>query len=298
MRGLVPASSILDEIRALGYTGGGTILRTFMHPLRPIIREKATVRFETAPGEQAQVDWGRVSVDWDGRKKRLYVFVMILCYSRMMYVEFTEDEKLETLMGCHVRAMEYFGGVTRTCLYDNMKTVVIGQDERGEVIWNERFSAFATHHGFILKRCQPYRAQTKGKVENGDGTTHECPIDRWRQEELKSFNLIPFETTERHRRKVSVDAMISYETNRYSVPFQWVGHTVDVQDDKNGRIRIYTGDTLLAEHIKASGQYAMVIDHTHVEGLNRYTKKRPSVSLPSLVPSAVPDVSVLSPHGV
>lgn len=62
---------------------------------------------------------------------------MMLCYPRMMYVEFPEDEKLETLMGCHVRAMEYFGGVTRTCLYDNRKTVVIGQDERWEVIWNE-----------------------------------------------------------------------------------------------------------------------------------------------------------------
>lgn len=67
-------------------------------------------------------------------------------------------------MGCHTRAMEYFGGITETCLYDNMKTVVIGQDERGQVIWNERLSRFATHHEFILQRCRPYRAQTKGKV--------------------------------------------------------------------------------------------------------------------------------------
>jgi transposase len=107
--GCLNGAVILDEIRSRGYTGGATILRDFMQPLRPSIREKATVRFETPAGEQAQVDWGHVSVDWNGRKKRLYIFVMILCYSRMLYVEFTEDEKLETLMGCHVRAMQYFG---------------------------------------------------------------------------------------------------------------------------------------------------------------------------------------------
>jgi transposase len=94
---------------------------------------------------------------------------MVLGYSRTLYVEYTEDEKVQTLIGCHERAMEYFGGITRTCLYDNMKTVVIGQDEQGEVIWNERFAKFATHHGFILRRCKPYRPRTKGKVENGVG---------------------------------------------------------------------------------------------------------------------------------
>jgi transposase len=92
---------------------------------------------------------------------------MVLGYSRMLYVEYTEDEKVETLIGCHERAMTYYGGITRTCLYDNMKTVVIGQDEQGEVIWKERFTQFATHHGFILRRCKPYRPRTKGKVGNG-----------------------------------------------------------------------------------------------------------------------------------
>ncbi|WP_408008361.1 hypothetical protein ACJROX_27490 [Pseudalkalibacillus sp. A8] len=116
-----------------------------MRPLRPIIIAKATERFETPPGKQAQVDWGQFTVDWNGKKK------------------------LETLIGCHLRAMQYFGGKTETCLYDNMKTVVAGQDDQGEVIWNERFTHFASHHGFNLRRCQPYRARTKGKVENGVG---------------------------------------------------------------------------------------------------------------------------------
>lgn len=88
----------------------------------------------------------------------------------MTYVEFMDNEKLETLMGCHLRAMQYFGEITETVLYDNMKTVVIGIDEKGEVIWNERFARFAQHHGFILKRCRPYRPRTKGKVKTVSST--------------------------------------------------------------------------------------------------------------------------------
>ncbi|MFD2170553.1 IS21 family transposase [Tumebacillus lipolyticus] len=167
--GCLNAVVILDEIRAAGYTGGITRLRDFMRPLRPLVASKATVRFETPPGRQAQVDWGEFQVDWNGKKKRLYAFVMVLGYSRMMYVEFKEDQRLETLIGCHERAIRYFGGITETCLYDNMKTVVSGTDEQGEVVWNHRFGQFASHHGFLLRRCRPYRARTKGKVENGVG---------------------------------------------------------------------------------------------------------------------------------
>ncbi|WP_052516629.1 IS21 family transposase [Paenibacillus popilliae] len=130
--GCLNARVILDEIREKGYTGSSTILRIFMQPLRPSIQSKATERFETAPGEQAQMDWGHFKVDDDGKLKRLYAFVMVLGFSRVMDVEFTEDERLDTLMGCHTRAFEYFGGMTRNYLYDNMKTVVNGQDENGE----------------------------------------------------------------------------------------------------------------------------------------------------------------------
>ncbi|WP_217362230.1 DDE-type integrase/transposase/recombinase [Cohnella herbarum] len=92
---------------------------------------------------------------------------MVLGYSRMLYVEFTENERLDTLMGCHLRVIQYFSDRTQTCLYDNMKTVVSGLDAQGEVVWNERFTKFANQHGFVLRRCRPYRARTKGKVESG-----------------------------------------------------------------------------------------------------------------------------------
>lgn len=88
--GCLNARVILEEIKTKGYSGGITTLRVFMKPFRPTVISKTTVRFETDPGYQAQVDWGRFTVDWHGKPKRLYAFVMVLGYSRMMYLEFTK----------------------------------------------------------------------------------------------------------------------------------------------------------------------------------------------------------------
>ena len=328
--GCLNASVLFDEIKAKGYTGKTTMLRLYMQPLRPVVVSKATERYETPPGKQAQIDWGHFSANWNGKMKRLYAFVMVLGYSRMMYLEFTENEKLETLIGCHLRAMQYFGGRTETCLYDNMKTVVTGLDAQGEVIWNERFARFATHHGFILRRCMPYRARTKGKVENGvgyvrknfwprireftslhdlnlqarrwmdtvanvrvHGTTHEIPWERWRHEGLKPFNLIPFEEVDRHTRKVSSDALVSYDAQRYSVPFRFVGHSVQIQDDNNGLIRIYDagGIGLIAEHVKAVGRrHQVVTNKKHFEGIRTAGGQKVPQPTPRLVPNSSPEV--------
>jgi transposase len=99
--GCLNAVVIYDEIKTKGYIGSVTTLRYFMRPLKPIISSKASERFETEPGEQAQVDWGHFRVDWNQSQKRLYAFVRVLGYSRTLYVEYTEDEKVETLIGCH-----------------------------------------------------------------------------------------------------------------------------------------------------------------------------------------------------
>lgn len=325
--GCLNAVILFEEIRERGYQGGTTVLRDFIQPLRPVVQTKATVRFETPPGKQAQVDWGEVRVDWQGTKKKLYAFVMTLGYSRMMYVEFMEDQKLETLMGCHLRAMQYFGGITETVLYDNMKTVVTGVDERGEVIWNQRFARFAEHHGFVLKRCRPYRARTKGKVESGvkyvkqnfwprvreftslhelngqsrwwmetyaneriHGTTHEKPVDRWVREKLKKFNLTPFEVVDRHTRKVSNDCLVSYLANLYSVPYEYVGQTVEIQDDRNGIVRIFSGNKKIAEHIKATGKQQVIRKKEHFEGIHTAGKTKVPQPTPRLVAKSTPEV--------
>jgi len=121
------------------------------------------VRFETAPGEQLQVDWGEFR---QGRDP-LAAFVATLGYSRYAYVEFVTDKTIETLLRCHANAFEWFGGVPQRVLYDNMKTVILARHTYGPGLhrFQPSFLDFAHHYGFLPQVCRPYRAKTKGKVE-------------------------------------------------------------------------------------------------------------------------------------
>jgi hypothetical protein len=122
------------------------------------------------------------------------------------------------------------------------------------------------------------------------GTTHVRPVDRWQEEKLKPMNPTPFAVVDRHARKVSADCLVSFEANRYSVPFRFMGHIVHVQDDKNGRIRIYSGDTLIAEHPKALQKGQMVINKKHFEGLRPTGQHRAYSPMPKLVDRPAPEV--------
>ena len=161
----VPTASIYQEIQKLGYRGSlrwmqDVILR---HDIRRKVKdEEELVRFETDPGQQMQVDW--VEFPKDG----LSAFVATMGYSRASYVEYVTDEKVDTLIKCHMNAFSYFGGTPKEGLYDNMKTVIIKRNAYGygKHKFNEQFRDFAQKHcGMKLKVCKPYRAQTKGKVE-------------------------------------------------------------------------------------------------------------------------------------
>lgn len=130
---------------------------------------EAVIRFETVPGYQAQVDWkefGRKTVD--GKEKKLYAFTMILGYSRMLCIRFTTDMKSDTVLSCHIMAFRYFGGVLRTILYDNMKTVFVA-DSDGVFHPQKGLLSLASHYGFTPERCRVRRPQTKGKVERTIG---------------------------------------------------------------------------------------------------------------------------------
>ena len=159
----IPASVLLGELRERGYAGGSTMLKGFVASLRPAPMEAPAVRFETAPGEQMQVDWAVIRRGAD----RLSVFVATLGWSRAAYVEFVTDERVETLIAAHENAFLAFGGVPREVLYDNMRTVVLERNGygRGCHRFHAGFLDFARHCGFRPRLCQPYRAQTKGKVE-------------------------------------------------------------------------------------------------------------------------------------
>jgi transposase len=159
----IPAAVLFREIKARGYQGGETRVKQFVRGLRPPPAVEPVVRFETEPGHQMQADWATVGRGAD----KLSVFIATLGWSRAAYVEFCDDERVETLIAAHENAFLAFGGVPREVLYDNMKTVVLERNTYGRGVhrFHAGFLDYARHAGFLPRLCQPYRAQTKGKVE-------------------------------------------------------------------------------------------------------------------------------------
>lgn len=158
------AKRLYEEIRAQGYEGGISIVKDFTRPQR-VPRRQPVVRFETPPGQQAQCDFGELGVhDVRGTRTRLYLFVMVLGFSRYLYVEATTDMRSETFLACHARAFAYFGGMPREVLYDNAKICAL-EHSRTVVRFNEALLDFAGRFAFRPRLCRPARPQTKGKVE-------------------------------------------------------------------------------------------------------------------------------------
>jgi transposase len=262
---------LLREIRAKGYTGSLTILRDFVRPLKAEFARRVTERFETRPGAQAQIDWGECgTIEVDGERRTLYVFVMVLGYSRMMYARFTTSSKLPVLLGCLARAFQALG-IPAEILVDNMKQAVDQHDaSTGAVRWNKRFLDFAEHHGVLPVASPPYWPRVKGKVERGigylktgflegrsftglddlnqqlehwlhtvanvriHGTTGVRPIDRHTEElpHLRPFAVLPaYDTRSLELRQVCSDSHISVGGVFYSVDPRAVGRSVSVRAD-------------------------------------------------------------------
>ena len=158
----IPSTVIYEEIKKYGYDGKIRTLQTFLSTLKNNVKAEDIIRFETKPSYQAQVDWTIIR----SGKSPIYGFVMVLGFSRMAFVYFTDNMRQTTWQDCHVKAFEYFGGVPQTLLYDNLKSVVIQRDKYGKNQhgFNNDFLEFAKDN-FIPKLCKVYRAKTKGKVE-------------------------------------------------------------------------------------------------------------------------------------
>lgn len=161
----IPSSAILSDIKSLGYQGGRSILQEFLTKeyLERNIEKDPVVRFETLPGEQMQIDWTTIRYG----KNPIYGFVATLGYSRYTFVCFTDNMEASTLVACHEKAFLFFGGVTKTILYDNMKQVVVKRNcyGTGEHKYHDELFDLSKRCGFTIKLCKPYRAKTKGKVE-------------------------------------------------------------------------------------------------------------------------------------
>lgn len=157
------ATVLLREIRLRGYDGGLTQLKEFLCTVRPQPLPEPLVRFETDPGKQLQIDF----VDFRRGPRPLRAFTAELGYSRYSFLEFTDNERAETLVACLERALEFFGGVPEHILCDNPKTIVTQRNAyaQGQHRFNRFLLEFARHYGLSIRLCAPYRAKTKGKVE-------------------------------------------------------------------------------------------------------------------------------------
>jgi transposase len=161
------AVRLFEEIRAAGYTGGITQLRDYVAQVRPRPEPESVVRFETAPGQQAQVDFADFRFPWGKR----FGLLVVLGYSRLLWLHFYPRQTMATVIEGLEAAFRSFGGVPHELLFDQMKTVIV-EDHRpdgGKLLENAEFLRFAAHWGFRIRACRPYRAQTKGKVERPVG---------------------------------------------------------------------------------------------------------------------------------
>jgi transposase len=161
------AIRLFEEIRAAGYAGGYTQLKEYVRQVRPAPPPDPVVRFETPPGQQAQVDFAEFRLPCGKR----YALVVVLAYSRLLWLQFYARQTMAMLMHGLEEAFAFFGGVPAELLFDQMKAVII-DDERasgGRLLENAEFMRFAAHCGFRIRACRPYRAKTKGKVERPIG---------------------------------------------------------------------------------------------------------------------------------
>ena len=238
----------------LGYSGRISILKDFVHTLRPPQAGHFPVRrYETPPGEQLQFDWGEFRYEQAGVPHKLYGFAAILSYSRMRFICFSKRADTPTLIRSLMAAAEYFGGLAKAFLTDRMKSVLLAMDGHTP-LWNPQFADFLAAIGVVPRVCRPYTPQTKGKIERSIGviksgfwpgvqftdladlnaqaladcqrrnglvhqTTRVRPLDRWPAENLRSLPRgFAWERFRAEERKVSWDGYVSFDGVLYGVP--------------------------------------------------------------------------------
>jgi len=308
------ALRLYREIQDQGFTGKYGIVKNFIREVRPKNDVPAVYRYETKPGVQAQVDWAECGkIEIDGKIRKLYCFTMILGFSRMRFAEFTLQIDVFTLIQCHLKAFSYFGGYPQEILYDNMKQIVLDRKQvSSESKWNSKFEDFCRHYGFIPRLCRPYRPQTKGKIESTvkfvkrdffmggnfasfsdinqqlqqwlmrvntsiQGTTHEIPAEKLKQENLNKQNdITPYQITKEESRKISSDSHLSYLGNKYSVPYKVAGRIARLQIHDNS-FSVFVGNEQVCRHEIIPGHGRVSRNKDHFKGLLSEILKQNSV---------------------
>jgi transposase len=285
------------------FAGSYSAVKRFVRWLEPRVPE-AVVRVETAPGEEAQVDFGCVGKMVDpatGQLRVSWAFVMTLSWSRHQYVELVGDQTIGTWLLCHVHAFEFFGGVPRRVVIDNLKAAVVRAVVYDEVL-TRAYRDLAEHYGFVVSPCRPRTPQHKGKVEQGGvhyvkrnalagrsfrdraegnkhvgrwvmevagqrdhGTTHEKPLVRFEEVERRALQELPpvrYELVVWKKAKLHPDCHVVYERSYYSVPHRLIGQVMWVRGTPR-RVEIFHEHERVASHERAvrAGTWRTVTDH-------------------------------------
>jgi transposase len=316
-------SRLLREIKEHGYAGGYTAVTDFLREVRPAPSSPFEVRFETAPGVQAQVDFAQFQVvftDEPTTPRIVWLFSLVLGYSRLIWARFVLHQDLATVLRCHVAAFEALGGVPHEVLYDRMKTVVTGEADSGGIIYNRALIDLARHFGFHPKACRPYRAKTKGKVERPfryiredfflarsfrdledlnqqlqrwlstvanprvHATTGRVVMEAFAEEHsfLRPLPLAPFRSVLRLERRISRDGMVSVGGNFYSVPDATRRRVVEVHTLAD-EIRIFEEGELIAAHPVLEGRHQRRVAPGHrksMPAMHRWGSEASPVSRP------------------
>jgi transposase len=298
------AQQIYQRLRETGYEGGLTIVKDYVQRIRPRAAQ-AYLRLDFAPGEAAQVDWGELgTVAVGATRRRLSFFVMVLCFSRRMYLEFTVSQTSEFFLACHERAFCAFGGLPQRLIIDNLKSAVLQRLAGVAPVFNPKYQDFSRHWGFEIGACNVRSAWEKGRVENGVGyvkknflaglelgdfaavqaagtlwmntvanvrlhaSTHERPIDRFEQERnlLKPLNPKGFDLARVVRARANKQFRVAFDANRYSVPAKYANARVLLKafDD---RVCIYADDKLIARHVRTLERHQDIEDPQHTQAL-------------------------------
>jgi len=279
------AQQILQRLREEGLQIGYTVVREYVRRVRPK-PVKAFLSLHFCPGECLQVDWGSWGfIPIGSTRRRLSFFVAVLCYSRMLYVEFTLGQSQEHFLSCHENAFRFFGGVPESVMVDNCKTAVLSHPLGQPAQFNPRYLDFASHHDFKIRACGVRRANEKGRVENAvkfvqgnflrglelppwaalnpatrhwletianvrlHGHTHQTPLALFESEKtkLKPLSALPYDVATVRSLPVNSRFRVIFETNRYSVPAHLAGATLVVKTYPERLLFCYQ-DQCVAEH--------------------------------------------------
>lgn len=272
------AEVIHQLLQQRGYSGCVTLVRRYIQPKRSLRTSKQTVRYETAPGEQLQHDWGQVRTEVSGRRCTVNFAVNVLGYSRHFHAWAGPSQDAEHTYESLVQAFRYFAGVPRSVLVDNQKAAVLRHASGGRVTFNAGFLELANHYGFTARACRPQRPRTKGKTERMVGYVKHHFFQRYRsfdsyahlnqlleqwldsvasQRLLRRFQQSPAQRFEDERsqltprpaaefdtryydiRHVGWDAYIDVRGNRYSVPAECCGQRVSIRISLDGELTVY-----------------------------------------------------------